>query len=268
MNFQPRDLPTHLDTWLTVMREQMNNATSPQLKRLFTAEVEVLEHLIDGFKVGDYKLIDLLADKVTGVLFPGVKGSKVNWNVNDTAKTVRSGELKTQFRGIHVVENEPITSLPPIEWSADFSSAVHNPLIDEAIKSPSFNFATGDKDALNLSAQSRRFAECNYKLLDKRNEQGIYSPSVLDAIKEREINKAAQDFETNAREIISKATKLPAVQVRIIMAQMKDEPLRSVVYECLRHYGLSIAGKGESVEQAAVYYAQYHIERVMKELSE
>jgi len=270
MSFQVSELQQHVQNWLNICRESMHNTNQPQLKNLLHIEVVALENLLHGLTIKRLVLVDKTESQINvlrGVYEKKTKFgapsecemnealNKIDAQINrdvvsrcaddvfhspfkhliDEKKTVRTGALRTQFKGFPVTETEGL-----------------KPVSDVMLAK--VTYANG---------------ELKREVIETKNSNPLYNgqelPPMFDPNGGMVEPKSPEELN---RERLSQVTKLSPIQVRLIMSQMPDASTHDIVYMCLKRYGESLAGKGASVDEASTYYADYHIDRVMKELGE
>lgn len=256
MNFQVSELPERVQNWLNIVRESTHNTNNPQLKNLLLVEVRALEQLVRGLESGRYTLVDKTATQVNVLRDVYEKKSKV---LMSSTPQSTDDSLKQKFI-------DPVNK--PIFSKKEFEQFFNVPLVestDEKLKYepktklPSFNFSEAKLppgiDFAIMGGESTVFSRVTYA-------NGEIKREVIDS---KDVFKSPEEID---REQISKLTKLSEIQVRLILTANKNLSLYDQVYLCLKKRGEMLAGQGASVEEASVYYADYNIDRVMKELGE
>lgn len=226
MKFNAANLKERAQNWLNICRESMHNTNNPQLKNLLHIEVVALESMIAGLDAGRYVRVDKTDAQVS-----------VLRDVYEK-KTIRTGELKTQFRN-KVLDDLPYNECEPGPYKYERAAGMPAFTVTETPLPAGIDFAI-------MGSESTVFSRVTYV--------------------NGEIKREVISTEDVNRDRLAELTKLSPVQVRLIISANPNASTHDIVYMCLKRYGESLAGKGVTVEEASTYYADYHIDRVMKEL--
>ncbi len=245
MQFNAADLLSHAQTWLIVVRQTMHNTNKPQLKNLLHPEVVALESMIAGLEAGRYLLIDKTQEQVNLLrdVYEKKKLVKLHPWQQEVIDQITSNTSAAQ-------DFKPCTQ-SSIVW--DNKNGRMKTLLDrfpikETPLPAGIDFAIMGGDSTVYSRVTYANGEIKREILDSKD-----------------VMKSPEEMN---RDRLAELTKLSPVQVRLVIAQMKGASTHDVAYTCLKRYGESLAGKGMTVEEASTYYADYHIDRVMKELGE
>lgn len=235
MKFNAANLKERAQNWLNICRESMHNTNNPQLKNLLHIEVVALESMIAGLDAGRYVVVDKTDAQVS-----------VLRDVYEKKKPKFGAPSEKEFEMVDALEKID-NKLHQSIMNRCADGVFHSPFKGLGFPIKETPLPAGIDFAI-MGSESTVFSRVTYA--------------------NGEIKREVISTEDVNRDRLAELTKLSPVQVRLIISANPNASTHDIVYMCLKRYGESLAGKGVTVEEASTYYADYHIDRVMKELGE